>query len=110
MDVENETMINMGAMWLQKFEFQEMREHILRQTETVDRMRHVQVQWAGMNWFRRMTRTEWKIHESQFVELKDNIHCEKDLCDFIVRERSIPIDKCREPLFKFILVPNYSDS
>lgn len=87
-----------------------MRNYVVAKTSGIQRMRHFQVEWLGMNWFRRMTDGEWDAVKHKFVVLKDGIHSEQDICDFIAREKQIGIDRAREPLFKFILVPDYSET
>ena len=66
-----------GALTFEKFEFERMRDHLLKKTEDLHRCRSKLVKKFGIYWFQRMTEEEWaKNKDVVIVHVKD-IHNEK---------------------------------
>ena len=69
------------------------REHVLKVTAQVSRMRHKLIKIGGWWYFKRMTATEWKERERHFLPVYENITSEQELCKFLSQWTTI-----RDPL------------
>ena len=72
----------MPMMVTEKYDYEEMRAHIIKMTAWVDKGRHKIVKRFGVYWYERLNDEDWKkTHHRQFVRV-DGIHTKEQLIEF----------------------------
>ena len=62
-----------GCCFFDKFEYEIMKNHLLKKTETINRLRHLKVKFFGINFFKLMNKQEWDLAEKSYVVIKEGI-------------------------------------
>ena len=93
----------------QKFEFEEMRDHLLGKLEKIHKCKSKLVKVFGIYWFQEMSPEEWANKKDAVITLvKEEIHSEQQLNEFMAR-----VNRIREPMdnvqYRMYLIPDYKD-
>ena len=93
----------------QKFEFEEMRDHLLGKLEKIHKCKSKLVKVFGIYWFQEMSPEEWANKKDAVITLvKEEIHNEQQLNEFMAR-----VNQIREPMdnvqYRMYLIPDYKD-
>ena len=68
-----------GTIRFEKFEFEEMKEYLLKKTEQMHKCRSKLVKSFGIWWFKKMTEEEWEKKKEDVIVCVKDIHTEKEL-------------------------------
>ena len=70
---------------MEKFDYESMKDHFIRKTEKVHRMRCKQVKIFGLWFFKKLTDQEWAEKKKFFVTRNDTIKSQDELVDYMVK-------------------------
>ena len=97
-----------GLMRLTKFEYESMKEHLIKKTADVHRGRSKLVKIFGQFYFQKITDAEFQAGIDKFIVRNDNIKTEKDLATYMSHLATFrnDIDYLQ---YNFTLVPDYKN-
>ena len=73
-----------GDVIFEKFEFEEMRDHLLSKLEKIHKCKSKLVKMFGIYWFKEMTPEEWANKKDAIITLvKEEVHNEHQLNKFM---------------------------
>ena len=101
--------IMVGALFLEKFDYFTMREHILRKSEKFDKFQSRLVKKFGLYFFQKMSQEEWAIKQKDVVIHNTEVQSEKELNDLMCREMQNN-NFGDHVQYRFILIPDYSQN
>lgn len=93
----------------EKFDYDNMKDYLLRITDNVHRLRCKQVKILGHWYFQKMTDDEWAEKKKVFISRDDSIRTEDDIVDAMVRLQQVRPSYDHVQM-RMIMVPNYSET
>ena len=73
----------LAACFIEEFEFESMKKYLLLKTSVIHKCRSKLVKIFGLYWFKRMDDEEFAKKQNDVVVLKEGIHNDKGLTDFM---------------------------
>jgi NRPS condensation-like uncharacterized protein len=98
-----------GCVYFEKFKYEEMKKYLYQKTRDIHKMRHKVSNRFGSLYWERLDEKEIENNWGKYCQRVDGVSSSKDLHELMVKEQML---KFKEGglLYKFILIPDYSES
>ena len=88
-DTKQNQQIVIGGCFVDKFDYESMRDHWLNKIDEIPEMRRKLVKRHGTYWLQEMSDEEWKIKRQYVIVKKDTIGSDAELCQYLADEQTI---------------------